>query len=899
MFNKSGCFGKHYLVQMVALLSALFALVSCNDDNKSSFCKDDDPSCNSGPEFEGQQDDADGIKSLLNQSCGVEQVYESCALSPSLFKRSAELNLYDILGATIIDKGVNFAVFAKNATRVEILIFDSKNPDTDVPLKRIPMVKDNKTGIWSKYVYGVGAGTHYGYIAFGPNWTYDPEWLPGSPKGFVTDCDENGNRYNPNKLLMDPYTRRIHRDFDWMAGGNPASGTARLNCDWKSSPKSVVIKSEYQWSEHETEWRNNRMKGDGFKGHAQNDLIFYEVHPMGFTKAAYPFKVKGPKGEVEVKVDNPGTFRGIGEMAPYLADLGITAIELMPPMEKPDDGGYWGYNTINFFAPEVRFGTESSVKVSNGVHDEFKEMVDKLHQAGIEVILDIVYNHTGEGGFWQSKVKDPAWNYGAQNTFEDKTAATLYSFRGLDNKAYYHLIKDNEGNPNRRYLDETGVGNQPRANVLPYRRFILDNLRFWVDEMHVDGFRFDLASILGVHDDKVSQDGDAMNFDNVYWAEHIGETVLQDIIDDDLMAKYHTRFIAEPWSLAQYVNGLFPKSTKHENHAWFEWNGRYRDLMRRFVNNTSDNYKFNDPMQALNIQDTLAPYFTDMIDFGNIMTGSSAMFGENWDGRKPYNSVNILTVHDGFTLYDLNSYFVKNNECSLLNPTCCTDPYNAFCKTDSGESKNLSNDYCGGNKDSAGTCKDANAEAYKRQVIRAFFAMMLISHGSPLILGGDEYMRTQYGNNDAYSDGANNEWNWFRWGDWLQDSARVRMHDFVRGMIAIRKQYKAFLSPADYDSTNVQWHGPDGCPEASCFWNGRAIAQYYAAKDDTPSLFIMINMYEDGRKFYFPEDGDWHIIVDTQMHFEQTESKNIWERNERVTSETYDVPGRTIVIATK
>ena len=845
------------------------------------------------------------------------RVYDSSRLAPFYGDMTGDA-LYDILGASVVDKGVNFAVFAKNATRVEVLIFDSDNPDTDLPLTRIPMTKDDKSGIWTVYVQGIGVGTHYGYIAFGPNWPYDPDFKPGTTIGFKTDCDEEGNRYNPNKLLMDPYTRRIHRDFDWMSGGNPASGTARGISDWKSSPKSVVIKSEYEWSANEKEWRENRKKGDGFKGHAQNDLIFYEAHPYGFTKSAISFKVSGKKN-LDITINNPGTYRGIGEMAPYLADLGITALELMPPMEKPDDGGYWGYNTIQFFAPEWKFATEASQKKTNGVHDEFKEMVDKLHQNGIEVILDIVYNHTGEGGFWQSKVQDPAHSYGSQSTFEDKTAATLYSFRGLDNKAYYHLIPDTSGNINQRYLDETGVGNQPRANVMPYRRFILDNLRFWVDEMHVDGFRFDLASILGVADDKVSNDchywtdewgntlHDCDKSYNVYWADHVGETVLQDIIDDDLMAQYHTRFIAEPWSLSQYVNGCFPKSKKFDTNgqAWFEWNGRFRDVIRKFIytDYITLNYhewKDNDG-NYIDGDYNLAPDFTRRIGFGNVLVGSSDMFGEEWDGRKPYHSVNIFTVHDGFTLYDLNSYNEKQNGCSLLNQVCCNDPYNAFCKTDSGESNNHSHDWCGGNKDSQGRCKDLGGEAYKRQIIRDNFVLMLTSNGTPLILGGDEYMRTQFGNNDAYSDSANNEWNWFRWGDWLQDTDRVRMHDFVRDMIALRKQYKAFLSPSEYNSTGVDWHGPDGCPDASCFWSGRAIAQYYPAKEGTPSLFIMINMYEDNRTFHLPGGGDWSIIVDTQAYFESNEGgKNTWNPGERVESSgTYNVPGRTIVIATK
>ncbi|MBR4986831.1 MAG: glycosyl hydrolase [Proteobacteria bacterium] len=805
-------------------------------------------------------------------------------------------DLYEILGPTLTEKGVNFAVYAKHAERVEVLIF--KDPESAVPTKRIPMTKDEESGIWTVFVYGIGVGTHYGYIAFGPNWTYDKNFEPGSTIGFKTDCDEEGNRYNPNKLLLDPYARRIHRDFDW-GSGNPASGTARDISDWKAAAKSVVIKSEYVWSDHEKQWRENRMKGDAFEGHAQNDLIFYEVHPQGFTMKALDDNIPGTSG-----IKNPGTWRGIGEMAGYLKDLGITAVELMPSAEKPDDGTYWGYNTIAFFAPEQRFATKVNQEKTNGVHDEFKEMVDKLHQAGIEVILDIVYNHTGEGGFWESKVAKNTFDYGAQSTFIDPTAATIYSFRGLDNKEYYHLEPDkSSGKRNQGYLDETGVGNQCRTNNKPFRRLILDNLRFWVEEMHVDGFRFDLASILGLDDAKVDDQGD--HSDNVYWAQNIANTVIQDIIDDDVMAKYHTRFIAEPWSLSQYVNGLFPKSSKHENHGWFEWNGRYRDMIRPLVND--DGYN-------LSATETVSPYWSHDMNIGNLLTGSSVFFGD--DGRKPFHSVNFLTAHDGFTLYDLSSYWEKHNGCGKLNPICCYDRYNAFCDLVSGEATNHSRNWCvsmsvcgddcnycdgGGVMDAcltgSGMCPNADDEALKRQMIRNFFAFMFTSHGSPMMLGGDEYMRTQYGNNNAYSDSANNEYNWFRWGDWVSTEANVRMHDFVRDMITIRKQYKAFLSPSDY-GTELTWWGPDGHSES--MWGERAIGMYYKGTGSQPSLFVAYNMepFEE-RYFALPDGGEWMILVDTQKHFEQNEERNTWLDGSRKTTDGYSVQPRSIVIFTK
>ena len=296
--------------------------------------------------------------------------------------------------------------------------------------------------------------------------------------------------------------------------------------------------------------------------------------------------------------------------------------------------------------------------------------------------------------------------------------------------------------------------------------------------------------------------------------------------------------------------------------------------------------------------DTLPPTCTDYISIGNVLIGSSSLYGEDGDERKPYHSINYMAAHDGFTIYDLNSYNEKQNGCSRINDFCCNQPNHPFCKKDVGETNNHSLDCCDGNKNEMGTCNDENAEAYKRQMIRNDFVLLLISNGTPMIYGGDEYMRTQFGNNDPYF--FDNEWNWLRWNDWKNDPDRVRMHDFVRSILSIRKQYKAFLAPAEYESTGIEWIGPEGCSDSGCIWNGRAIAQYYPAKGDTSSLYIMINMYEDGRTFTLPEAGDWSVLVDTQVYFESNEgSKNTWSVGERKTSGNYMVPGRTIVIATK
>jgi len=461
------------------------------------------------------------------------------------------------------------------------------------------------------------------------------------------------------------------------------------------------------------------------------------------------------------------------------------------------------------------------------------------------------------------------------------------------------LESDSNGNPNHAYLDQTGVGNQTRTNNAPFRRLIMDNLHFWVEEMHVDGFRFDLASILGVDDKNVYAD-------NSEWMNNVQNTVLQDIIDDEVMAKYHTRFIAEPWDLAHYVNGLFPKSTKFENHAWFEWNGRFRDMYRPFVN--EDDY-------ALNRTESISPNWDQAMNIGNLLTGSSVFFGD--DGRKPYNSVNFLTAHYGMTLYDLTTYWEKNNGCSTLNQVCCNSMYNAFCNVTvtNGEILNSSRNWCqdndNDNRDTQGRCYDAYHEALKRQMIRNFFTLLFMSQGTPMMLGGDEYMRTQFGNNNAYSDSADNEWNWFRWGDWVSAPEYERMHDFVRDLIKIRKKYKNFLAPSEYGQTSVQWWFPYGT-RVDDAWNNKAIGMYYKNDDvGENELFIMVNMESSDRNFVLP-DGDWTIILDTQLYYDydgeggylasagnKKTTNNIWLDGSNSTSGDYGVKSRTIVVAEK
>ena len=413
---------------------------------------------------------------LVASSCATEDYDQVYALSDTAPSLSVEA-IADMqhMGPTLIDGGLNVAVYSENAERIELLLFD--DPEADLPTRRIPMVRQGD--VWNIFVDGIGIGQHYGFIAWGPNWPYDEDWIVGSTTGFRSDVDLEGNRFNPNKLLTDPWSLAFHRDHDWFKGST-ASGPQRAQSTWAASSKSVVINSTYTWSDEETVWREGRANNT-LENHDWTDLVMYEVHPKGFTQN----RASG--------VEHPGTYRGIGEMAPYLADLGINAVELMPIHEKPLDGGYWGHNNLSFFAPEHSFSAhyQATGRV-DGVIDEFKWMVDQLHQNDIEVIVDVVFNHTGEGGLWRERLFFETFEDATSVNFDPKEVAGLYNFRGLDNAAWYALSPDGQ-----TYWNNTGVGNQLRPNHRPGRRIIMDALHFMVEELHVDGFRFDLAGILG------------------------------------------------------------------------------------------------------------------------------------------------------------------------------------------------------------------------------------------------------------------------------------------------------------------------------------------------------------------------------------------------------------------
>lgn len=753
-------------------------------------------------------------------------LYQTHAIAPSLTE--AQVRNFDVLGPTLVDGGVNFSVFSHNAERMELLIF--QDPEADRPDQRFEMKRFGD--VWNVHVEGVGRGTAYGYVAWGPNWTYDEAWYPGSIAGFHADVDALGNRFNPNKLLQDPWAKVLHRDHDW---GRASLGTGpdRTQSSWGAAAKSLVWEPMYTWSDHETTWMEARQKNEA-PYHDWNELVVYEVHPKGFT------------ADAASGVLHPGTYRGIGEKAAYLADLGITAVELLPIHEKPLDGGYWGYNNISFFAPEISYasGCNQSAYAPTceplEIIAEFKWMVDQLHQQGVEVWVDVVYNHTGEGGLWRERIyQDDVSLVGSGEGFynlDPQEVASLYSFRGLDNASWYKLPPDG-----LTYWNNTGVGNQVRTNSAVGRRLVMDSLRWMVEELHVDGFRFDLAPVLGETDDAY----------NVYDAT---TTVLQDIADDPVLLAHHSRVVAEPWSVCNgcgWQLGNFPASKVADGVGWGEWNGWYRDLWRQFINGVAipedggHGYWHDD--RGMNDANGDA-------DVGYTLTGSYSLFGD--DGRRPYHSLNFITVHDGFTLYDSVTYEERINGCSPLNPVCCDDPTSPWCQQDNGEEYNRSRDWGEG-------VSGPEGEALKRQMMRNFFTAMMISHGTPMILGGDEYMRTQLGNNNAYSTGADNPFNWHEWGKYVSSPDRVRMHDFVRKLIAFRMDHLEVLGPKEYRAGDIiTWRNAANTGEPD--WGSRHMMVRYRDPDGVgEEVLVLLNMERGPVSFSLPQ-GSWAKVIDTQ-----------------------------------
>jgi glycogen operon protein len=689
------------------------------------------------------------------------------------------------LGATWDGEGTNFALFSENATGVELALFDDAGGEQRV---RLAERTDN---VWHAYLPDVGPGRRYGYRVAGP-------WAPGE-----------GHRYNPAKLLLDPYARRMVGPVDSTAlqvGHRvDADGRPTPEPDDRDSapqaPRSVVVDPGFDWGD------------DGQLRTAWEETIIYEVHVRGFTRQ-HPDVPEGLRGTYGGLASDPAI--------EHLQRLGVTAVELMPVHQHINERhlvergltNYWGYNTVGFFAPDQRFAAGDDPAA------EFKAMVKRLHAAGIEVILDVVYNHTAEG---------------------DHQGPTL-GFRGIDNAAYYRL----DPNDRSRYIDYTGTGNTLNAVHPRTLQLIMDSLRYWITEMHVDGFRFDLASALAreLHD-----------------VDRLGSFF--DIVHQDPLIS-QAKLIAEPWDLGEggYQVGNFPI-------GWAEWNGRYRDAVRRFWRGTGG--------QAAELAYRL--------------TGSSDLYAQG--GRLPHASINFITAHDGFTLADLVSYERKHNEA------------NGEDNRD-GEDHNESMNF-----GVEGPTDDPQIGEARRRQQRNLLATLVLSQGVPMLLGGDELGRSQLGNNNAYA--QDSPISWFDWS--LTDDQR-QLLDFTRGLIDVFRAHPVLRRRRFFQGRRIRgstvkdltWLAPGGAEMTDAEWQAegvRAIGLRLAGDaidhrgprgerivDD--SLLLLLNAGEEEVEFVLPNraPAGWRLMFDTRVAAAPTSG----EGPVRHAGSAYRLVGRSVAL---
>ena len=640
------------------------------------------------------------------------------------------------LGITTYPEGVNFSLFSEAATEVLLLLFDSATAVEPMQTIRFDPLRNKTFHFWHVFLRGCGPGTFYAFRIDGP---FDPA---------------AGLRFNPNKVLIGPYAQAISRQL-WKrsdAIGPHDNVATSMRC-------AVVDPSDYDW------------EGDQPLKRPIHESIIYEVHAGGFTRSP------------TAGVTHPGTFAGMIEKIPYLQALGVTAVELLPVFEFDDSGvslnpagepirNYWGYSTIGFFSPHSGYCVDR-----NGPShlNEFRDLVKALHKAGIEVILDVVFNHTDEGN----------------------ERGPTHSFRGIDNRTFYLLDPRNPA----VYLNYSGVGNTLNANHPVPQKFIVDCLRYWVREMHVDGFRFDEGSILAR-----GEDGAPLAHPPVIWQIEL----------DDALAD--TKVIVEAWDAAGlYQVGHFP------GDRWAEWNGRYRDDVRRFVKGD--------------------PGLTGVI--ASRLSGSMDVY----QGREqtPENSINFVTVHDGFTMSDLVTYNDKHNEA------------NGEGNRD-GMDENLSWN-CGVEGPSA----DPAIDALRARQMKNFFTILMLSRGVPMLLGGDEIRRSQNGNNNAYN--QDNPTGWF---DWTLAESNREMLRFVQRLVAFRKAHPALSRPSFYTGAinqqgvpDIRWHGTTLNGPGFDDPQARALACTIAGFGGTADLHVMMNMFWEPLDFGIPAGGGWTIVINT------------------------------------
>ncbi len=689
-------------------------------------------------------------------------------------------------GAAWDGYGVNFSLFSAHATQVDLCLFDASG-ERELERIALPEYTDE---IWHGYLEGAAPGLIYGYRVHGP---YEPE---------------QGHRFNPNKLLIDPYARELSGSLAWdpsCFGYTIGAPEEDLSFDERDSapfvPKAVVVDAGFDWLKTTTP----RVPWDR--------TIIYETHVRGYTRL-HP----------AVPERHRGTFAGLAtaQIIDYIKSLGVTTVELLPIHTFLNDGhlldkgltNYWGYNSIAFFAADPRYFADPM----RGVQ-EFKQMVARFHDAGLEVILDVVYNHTAEG---------------------NERGATL-SFRGIDNASYYRLLPDQP----RYYINDTGTGNTLNLSHPRVIQMVTDSLRYWVQEMHVDGFRFDLGTILA---------REPNGFDN-------RSGFLKACQQDPILGG--VKLIAEPWDCGPggYQVGEFPP-------GWAEWNDKFRDTVR-------DYWRGEAPAGAL----------------AQRLYGSADVFDKH--GRRPQASVNFVTAHDGFTLNDLVSYNERHNEAN-------------------GE------DNCDGTADNRswncgveGPTDDPSVTELRGRQMRNLLATLLLSQGTPMLLAGDEFARTQRGNNNAYC--QDNEISWV---DWTLAEANLPLVRFVQSLTALRRRYpilrrNRFLSTVLNEAIGVKevtWINATGAEMREDDWNGgaqcfgmlldgRAQATGIKQRGQDATLLLIPNSFHEDVPFTLPAAGDelaaarWTLLLDTQFSYPAHTADN-----EYAAGEVYTVAARSLLL---
>jgi glycogen operon protein len=701
------------------------------------------------------------------------------------------------LGASWDGAGVNFALFSEHAAKVELCLFESVEAQHETIRITLP---DKTDQVWHGYLPDVRPGQLYGYRVHGP---YDPKV---------------GHRFNPNKIVLDPYAKAIGRTVRWsdeMFGyriGDPAEDLSFDDRDnAANAPLAVVIDPAFTWGDD----RPPRIPW--------HKTIIYEMHVKGFSKRL-------PEVSEEIR----GTYPALTTepVLRHLKELGVTAVELLPVHHHVDDrhlldkklSNYWGYNTLAFLAPHSAYtGTNSAVESVR----EFKMKVRALHAAGLEVILDVVYNHTAEGNY---------------------LGPTL-SFRGVDNASYYRLVADNP----RYYMDYTGCGNTLNMRSPRVLQLIMDSLRYWVLEMHVDGFRFDLASALARELHEVDKLG-----------------AFFDIIHQDPVLS-QVKLIAEPWDLGQggYQVGNFPV-------LWTEWNGKYRDAVRRF-------WKGDGGAAA---------------EFAYRLCGSSDLYEHN--GRRPYASVNFITCHDGFTLHDLVSYNGKHNEAN------------------GEDNRDGNNDNLSWNCGAEGSTDDPAIRSLRDRQKRNLLATLLLSQGVPMLLAGDELGQSQHGNNNAYC--QDNELSWINWE--LSEEGKELL-EFVRRLTKFRSQQPVLKRRKFFQGRSIRgaeikdvtWFDPTEKEMNDQAWNAafvRCLGVLWAGDviediDETgqriegETLLILLNAHHEPIPFQLPAHDHvarWELVLDTARPNEKTNPSGPHNSETRRFSadEKYDLRERSLVV---